>query len=48
MNGYLRTPKIQTFHRLIDRLNTHHSLDIAKLPLNTSPLDNDAWFAGST
>lgn len=35
-------------HRLIDWLNTHHSLNIAKLPLNTSPLDNNAWFAGST
>lgn len=36
MNGYFRTPKIQTFHRLIDWLNTNHSLNIAKLPLNTS------------
>jgi hypothetical protein len=35
-------------HRLIDWLNTHHSLDIPKLPLNTSPLDNNAWFAGFT
>jgi len=35
-------------HRLIDWLNTNHSLNIAKLPLNTSPLDSDAWFAGFT
>jgi hypothetical protein len=42
-----RTPKIQTLHRLIDWLNTNHSLDIPKLPLNTSPLDNNAWFAVS-
>jgi hypothetical protein len=48
MNGSFRTPKIQTFHRLIDWLNTNHSLNIAKLPLNTSPLDSDAWFAGFT
>jgi hypothetical protein len=34
--------------RLIDWLNTHHSLNIAKLPLNTSPLDNNAWFPGFT
>jgi hypothetical protein len=47
MNGYSRTPQIQTLHRLIDWLNTYHSLDIAKLPLNTSPLDNNPWFAGS-
>ncbi len=43
-----REHDIQTFHRLIDWLNTHHSLDIPKLPLNTSPLDNDARFAGIT
>lgn len=37
MNGYFRTPKIITFHKLIDRLNipvalaTCYSLNILKL-----------------
>lgn len=46
MNGYFRTPKIETFHKLILNLNTTRSLNIPLLPLNTSPINNDAWFAG--
>jgi len=48
MNGYFRTPKIETFHKLINNLNSTHSLSIPLLPLNTSPIDSNAWFAGFT
>lgn len=48
MNGYFRTPKIETFHKLIHNLNTNRSLKIPLLPLNTSSINNDAWFAGFT
>jgi len=37
-----------TFHKLIQILNTTRSLNIPLLPLNTSPIGNDAWLAGFT
>lgn len=46
MNGYFRTPKIDTFHKLINNLNITRSLDIPLLPLDISSLDSNAWFAG--
>lgn len=48
MNGSLRTNKIITFHKLIDRLNSNNSLNILKLPINDSTLDNNAWLVGFT
>lgn len=48
MNGYLRTPKILTFHKLIDKLNLNNSLEIPKLPIDNSSLDDNAWLAGFT
>lgn len=48
MNGNLRTPKIITFHKLIDKLNLSESLHIYKLPIDNSTLDNNAWLAGFT
>lgn len=47
-NRHFRTPKIKTFHRLIDKLNAHHSLNISKKPLDYSPLGSNAWLAGLT
>ena len=38
----------KSFHRLIDKLNAHNSLNISKLPLDFSPLDSNAWLAGFT
>ena len=48
MNGYLRTPKIMTFHRLIDKLNLNDSLEISKLPIDNSSLESNAWLSGFT
>jgi hypothetical protein len=48
MNGSLRTNKIITFHKLIDKLNSNNSLNILKLPIDNSTLDNNAWLAGFT
>uniref|UniRef100_UPI002237D1F2 LAGLIDADG endonuclease n=1 Tax=Ramaria cf. rubripermanens TaxID=2016387 RepID=UPI002237D1F2 len=46
MNGKLRGPKIHTFHKLIDWLNSNTELNIPKLGLNSNPLSNDSWLAG--
>lgn len=48
MNGKLRGPKIHTFHKLIDWLNsnTKPELNIPKLGINSNPLSNDGWLAG--
>jgi hypothetical protein len=48
INGKLRTPKVITFHKLIDKLNLSESLDISKLPIDISALDNNSWLAGFT
>jgi LAGLIDADG endonuclease len=48
MNGYFRTPKIETFHKLIQNINITRSENIPLLPLNTSSIDSDAWLAGFT
>lgn len=45
INGKLRTPKIHYFYNLIDFLNAKGD-NIIKLPLDKSPLYNNAWFAG--
>ena len=45
VNGYFRTPKIQTFHKLIDFLNVKHNLNIIKLPIDNFTLDSNAWLA---
>nr|YP_009240546.1 LAGLIDADG endonuclease [Pyronema omphalodes]AMO66518.1 LAGLIDADG endonuclease [Pyronema omphalodes] len=47
INGKFRTPKINALHRLIDWLNAKGA-NIPKLPLDTSPLNSNAWFAGFT
>ena len=46
MNGYFRTPKILTFHKLIDKLNKDYSLNILKFSIDHSALDSNAWLAG--
>ena len=46
INGFMRTPKINRFHQLIDFLNLHHNLNLSKLPLNSQPLSNDSWLSG--
>lgn len=48
INGKFRTPKIQQLYLLIDWMNKNHGTSIDKLPLDTSPLDTNAWLAGFT
>jgi hypothetical protein len=38
INGKFRTPKIKYLHKAIDRINIIYSLNIEKLPLDTSNL----------
>ena len=47
LNGNMRTPKIYSLYKLIDWLNNKNKeLNLSKLPLNSNPLDNDAWLSG--
>ncbi len=48
MNGKLRGPKIYTFHKLIDWLNSSNKLllNIPKLGTNSNSLTEDGWLAG--
>lgn len=48
INGKLRTPKINAFHKLIDFLNQKEKAfnNIIKLPLDNSPINSNAWLAG--
>ena len=46
INGKLRTPKIHRFHNMIDFLNLYYGTNISKLPLDDSPLFENAWLAG--
>lgn len=45
VNGKFRTPKINALHELIDFLNAKGN-NIIKLPLDSSPLDSNAWLTG--
>lgn len=46
INGQLRTPKVDQVYKLIDWLNINHNTNIAKLPINTNKIENDAWLSG--
>ena len=47
LNGNMRTPKIYSLYNLIDWLNNKKpELNLSKLPLNSKPLDSDAWLSG--
>jgi hypothetical protein len=45
INGKLRTPKINSLYEMIDFLNAKGD-NIIKLPLDSSPLNSNAWLAG--
>lgn len=45
INGKFRTPKINALHKMVDFLN-NRGANIVKLPLDTSPLNSNAWLAG--
>ena len=47
LNGNMRTPKIKALHNLIDWLNfKFDNLNMINKPLDTSPLDSNAWLSG--
>jgi len=47
INGYMRTPKIEALHRIIEWFNNDSSdYKILPLGLDISPLDKNSWLAG--
>lgn len=48
INGKLRGPKIHTFYKLIDWLNSKMQLSIPKRVLNKSSFSLDSWLSGFT
>jgi hypothetical protein len=47
LNGNMRTPKINSLHKLIDWLNNKNpNLNLNKLPINKNSLSKDAWLSG--
>lgn len=46
INGKMRTPKVVALHRLITWLNLNRDYNFPLLPVDTSPLESNAWFAG--
>jgi hypothetical protein len=46
INGYMRTPKINLFHKIIDWYNKNCNMNIKPLDKDLSSIDSNAWFAG--
>ena len=47
LNGNMRTPKINSLHKLIDWLNNKNpNLNLSKLPIDTKSLNKNAWLSG--
>lgn len=48
VNGYMRTPKIEALHRMIHFLRLYYPLLPVNepKPLDTSPIDSNAWLSG--
>lgn len=46
INGLLRTPKIYKFHALIEWLNATKNMNYPILPVDDSPLFENAWLSG--
>lgn len=46
LHGKLRTPKNKTFNYLIKYYNNKLNLNISLSPLDNSPFEDNAWFAG--
>lgn len=46
VNGFFRTPKHVKFLELISFLNSHWKHNLVALPLDSSPLDSNAWLRG--
>ena len=46
INGKMRSPKVVALHHLITWLNLNRDYNFPLLPIDTSPLESNAWFAG--
>ena len=46
INGKFRTPKINQLHLLIDWLNNKHNMNIPRLPVDNTPLNENGWLTG--
>lgn len=46
INGFMRTPKIEALHRMIDWFNKNMDSNIKPLDLDLSSIDSNAWLAG--
>jgi len=46
INGYMRTPKIEALHRMIQWYNFKYNYNINLLCLDKSPLNNNSWLSG--
>jgi len=46
INGYMRTPKIEALHRMIQWYNLKYNYNINLLCLDKSPLNNNSWLSG--
>lgn len=46
INGYMRTPKIEALHRLINWFNLKHCTQIIPLGLDETPLQSNSWLSG--
>lgn len=46
INGYMRTPKIQSLHNLIEWYNYKYNVHIPLLGLDYSPLISNSWLSG--
>lgn len=46
VNGHLRTAKHETLRQAFEIYKTYHDVDVQILPLNTTDILGDAWFAG--
>jgi len=46
INGYLRTPKIDQFNKLISRINNNSNNNFITYEPDTSPILNNGWLSG--
>jgi hypothetical protein len=48
INGYMRTPKIEALHRIIEWYKDIDNININPIGLDLSPIDSNSWLAGFT
>jgi LAGLIDADG endonuclease len=48
INGYMRTPKIEALHRVINWYKDNDNIIINPLGLDLSPIESNSWLAGFT